>query len=701
MRLNNLTLPSVRMLLGVFIALMAWVILFAVAAPYAHAQTPTNTGTELSCNAITTCFAVVIYWIGPGLASKVAAVGAYFFSMMIGMSLNSTAYALQFLTDGWTMVRDLANMAFIFILIYIAMVVMLEAETAGTIKTLAVVIVIALLVNFSFFFTRVVIDTGNILAIQFYNAIDRVQDPANGKDGLISGTGFKDLSISVMGAGQVQTLLSQQLFSNISGNADNSVVSGGSWAALGVFTVIYFAVAAFFWMLFFAFIQVGIKFLLRIVALWFLLMASPLAFVARTMHNTEGYFKKWLTLLIQYALYPAIFMFMFLMLTRFSSAIMTSGVSGGGGIFNGISDSILSAKGAGADTYSVVIAAIASVGIRMGFLIALLYVSLRVADWVCTETSSLAATVSGAAGAGMGKVVQAGAAGSAWTARQTVGRGAYAASRSQLVNRFAARSSLGTALKGTLASVGSAQLDVRNAPGSGLLGKGAELAYGSKIDVGTPGGKGGFAKSVENRKKQIEERAKAFKGDAVDVRKAKKAAIAAFDKENGAGAYNDRIAKLAQQINNAKKLESSYTAKAAKTGGATSARYQAAAQDAKTMAEKASKELADIQKKTDGSAIVKANEKALAQRLAQRYGTRNLGNLGMPSRGSILGAAAAEKVAKGKSQEEELIEHIKHLSHGDHKEEEKHADAKPAAKPAAAPKAAAPKDDHGHGDAHH
>ena len=100
-----------------------------------------------------------------------AYIGGYVFSFAVQLTLQSVTYSLDFLTSGWTAVRDIANMAFIFILIYIAVVIIFKAETSGTMTMLAWVVVMALLINFSFFLTRVVVDAGNILAVQFYNAI--------------------------------------------------------------------------------------------------------------------------------------------------------------------------------------------------------------------------------------------------------------------------------------------------------------------------------------------------------------------------------------------------------------------------------------------------------------------------------------------------------------------------------------------------
>jgi hypothetical protein len=94
------------------------------------------------------CLSNVVYVFTVGLGSGLAYVGSYFFDMTVRLSLDSASYALDFLSSGWTAARDLANMAFMLILVYIAFVVMFQAETTGTIQTLAWVVFIALIINF-------------------------------------------------------------------------------------------------------------------------------------------------------------------------------------------------------------------------------------------------------------------------------------------------------------------------------------------------------------------------------------------------------------------------------------------------------------------------------------------------------------------------------------------------------------------------
>ena len=454
-------------------------------------------GCDLPGVGFSKCVAAVVYWIGPGLASYVASIGAYFFSIVVQLSLNSTAYALDFLSTGWTTVRDIANMAFIFILIYIALQVMLAAETSGTIKTLAVVIVIALLVNFSFFFTRVVIDAGNIVAVQFYNALP--------DQGHISGTNTKDLSLSIMGAVQLQKLYGQQAFDQASKACGTS---SGVTCALIVSTTVYISVAAMLWMLFFAFLQVGIKFMMRIVGLWFVLIASPLAFVAKTMKQTSHFFDDWLQYLIKFSFYPAIFLFMYWILTKFTMAILPSGKN------ESIFTSLLNASSA-ADPTTGITTAIATVAIRMGFVIAVLYVGLKVSDWIVKEGSATAMKVSGwSTGKAFGLAGFAG--------RNSVGWLGQRASETATMRNWAAKGGvLGRTLWRGAGALGKGSFDARGLPGArtalGVLG--GDVITGSRVDVGEASKKN-FKDSSDARIAWREKEAAALKPSEGQVYKA-------------------------------------------------------------------------------------------------------------------------------------------------------------------------------------
>src|SRR3989344_5113575 len=121
---NNAMRYNLKIIIPAIVLAAMLLSMAPIGAPVAHAAEPPNDkissdfGCDLPGVGFSKCVAAVVYWIGPGIASIVASIGAYFFSIVVQLSLNSTAYALDFLSTGWTTVRDIANMAFIFILIY-------------------------------------------------------------------------------------------------------------------------------------------------------------------------------------------------------------------------------------------------------------------------------------------------------------------------------------------------------------------------------------------------------------------------------------------------------------------------------------------------------------------------------------------------------------------------------------------------------
>ena len=79
---------------------------------------------------------------------------------------------------GWTTIRDLINLFFIFILLYAAISTILQYGNYQLKNVLAKIIIAALLINFSLMIGKMVIDASHILAWEFYNRID-VNDTAN------------------------------------------------------------------------------------------------------------------------------------------------------------------------------------------------------------------------------------------------------------------------------------------------------------------------------------------------------------------------------------------------------------------------------------------------------------------------------------------------------------------------------------------
>ena len=485
------------------------------------------------------CLSGVVYVFTVGLGSGLAYISAFMLDTSVSLSLNSAAYALTFLSAGWTTTRDLANMAFILILVYLAFTIMFRAETTNTIRTLAWVIFIALIINFSFFFTRVVIDAGNILAVQFYNSVGT---GPNGKTVTMaetfaatnSGTGAlantatgaisyvmpngtlentKDLTASIMHGLNVQELFSNSGFKSFAGNS-------GFGSKIIVLLMLYFAVGACYFILAAMFLAVGVKFIIRIAVLWFLIIASPLAFVCKAVPNKphiSGQYDKWQSMLVSHAFYPAFFLFIFF----FLSVIMAS-MNADGGIMGNLAkdlNALAANPNLGGGTYLLNL--IAVVFIRLGLVIAMLYIALKASEALSVKGSEVARSVTGFAFSQTGRLASAPV---GYFARNTIGWGGAAmANKSADFERKAVKAPFlkklafngaAKATKSVGTSLGTATFDPRNAPGASILKKGVQKITSGPINAGSPPAGGYIAQKKERDeriKKEQDARAKLIK----------------------------------------------------------------------------------------------------------------------------------------------------------------------------------------------
>lgn len=404
----------------------------ATAASRLQGNATTDASNDIECHwtgDYSICLTNIVYIFTVGLMSSIAYVSAYFFNFAVHLSLQGPIYALDFISEGWTMMRDVANMAFIFVLISMAFTIMLRAETAKTLSALALVIVVALVVNFSFFMTRVVIDMGNITAIQFYNLIEAgpisqaaatpgqytatvpavagsIQAVTNFV-GLTNGSAnsTKDLTASIMNALKIQNILNTKSFTDFY----TSQTGIGGWVTIVItLSFIYIAIGIMLGILAGSFLFTGAKFIMRIVGLWFVIMASPLAFIAfaieKKKEGKSSWYHMWQGSLIKYAFYPAIYLFMFFILTRFMADLGSGCANNIGADATGNSCFIdalfadLPSDPANTGFITKIAGSIANVGIRMGFIVAILYLALSIADMIVKQGSSYAQSFSSKVG---------------------------------------------------------------------------------------------------------------------------------------------------------------------------------------------------------------------------------------------------------------------------------------------------------------
>jgi Skp family chaperone for outer membrane proteins len=105
----------------------------------------------------------------------------YFFNILVDRTIiqfGSTEAGKGVLTEGvktgintaWSAFRDLANILIIGFFTFIAVNIILGTRTYGDKKLIARVLIIAILINFSLLFTKIIIDFSNFTATQFYKA---------------------------------------------------------------------------------------------------------------------------------------------------------------------------------------------------------------------------------------------------------------------------------------------------------------------------------------------------------------------------------------------------------------------------------------------------------------------------------------------------------------------------------------------------
>ena len=472
------------------------------------------------------CLSNIVYDFTVFPMSMFAYVASFIFDVGLQVTLSSITYSQDFVTQGWTTVRDIANMAFIFMLVYLAIIIVLRADTSNTMRMLAAVIIVALLINFSFFFSRLVIDGGNLLAVQFYNAIS-VQTLKTTAQGTAAASHLpavmantKDLTYNIMQLIGVQTLLSSDSFAV----AFQKQPEHGFFTNFAIFSFIYIVVAIILAILTFVFISVGIKFLYRVVILWMLIVVAPLAFVAGALNdskgiNTRGLFKQWMSLLVGYAFYPAVFLFMYVLINLFCAQM---GSQQGGLLSSSLKDANLS-TGDGIGGFLIPLAvAIASISIRLGLLVLLLMLTMKAADAVMKKSGSFAnAAATTATNWSANKMI--GATGS--FGRNTFGRAGERFAQSSVGQKMAASNAIGRSLYRVADKAGRSSWDVRGVSG---LSKTVDTVVGTKLSAAP---KKSFAASAEERVKQKVAFSEKLKPNAATLDKAHKQAVAEFPKE--------------------------------------------------------------------------------------------------------------------------------------------------------------------------
>lgn len=227
--------------------------------------------------------------------------------LIIGMGdlLNRAGFGFS-IEVAWIVVRDLMNIFFVFGLIYVGMSLILGIQKYDIKRQITFIIIGALLVNFSLFFAKFVVDVANITATEIYEELIFAEAP-----------GFED-RINVGISGQFMSAMGiSSFFDPRSGvftdaeeyeNIDLGFVLVGS---------LFLLVAAF------VFAAAAIMIIIRFVILVFLMIFSPIAFGALAFPQTEKYAFDWWRMLFKQAFFaPALLFLLFISLQVLNGTII-------------------------------------------------------------------------------------------------------------------------------------------------------------------------------------------------------------------------------------------------------------------------------------------------------------------------------------------------------------------------------------------
>lgn len=267
--------------------------------------------------------------IGNWFASKVwdvvigvLAILAYFCKLLLmyagqalDVTLNPNLYSgianNQMVVGGWIIVRDVCNLFFLLVLLFIAICTILKIEKYHAKKTLLMLIIMALLINFSKPIAVFIFDGSQLLMNMFLSEITK------------SGQGSPSAKL----AGDIAKFLYNDLTAQLNTQKGSMEIA-----------VYYLFLVVFLFMFAVALFVMAIFMIIRIIAIMILVIVSPLAFFAAIVPDFSKMSSKWWSSLFEYSYYgPAAAFFIFLA-TKFSIASSTSNIlpqiniQGGGSI---------------------------------------------------------------------------------------------------------------------------------------------------------------------------------------------------------------------------------------------------------------------------------------------------------------------------------------------------------------------------------
>lgn len=239
------------------------------------------------------------------LVGLVLSVATKIFNTIIG---ESSFIGNDIVKQGWPFIQGVANLGFIFALLYIALATTLRMESVGASiqRLLPKLLIGALLVNFSLVIGGVLIDTSRLVMALEINLVGGVN-----KENLL-----KKL-VDQTAALKNQTASLDQKF-HLDGSKDTPQDS------LESFFIKQLLVTSTLVALCFGIFIISVNLFIRYIAILILLIFSPLAYLAIALPQTTGYAKQWWSMFLKWVAYGPIVLFFLAIILRLQSTNLLS-----------------------------------------------------------------------------------------------------------------------------------------------------------------------------------------------------------------------------------------------------------------------------------------------------------------------------------------------------------------------------------------
>lgn len=215
--------------------------------------------------------------------SLVLGLAASFLDMAITLSMNNiaSAYIVQV---GSTIIRDVANMFFIVVLLIMAFATILRIPNYGAKENLPKLIIGALLINFSVVIVTPLIDFSQVLVKYFSSAIP---------DGFGASLKF-GMNLAAMWDPNSSYF---DKFLDTLWVSFPDIVSHFLNIAVLIVAIVAFAAGFFF-------------LIVRMIALWLLLIFSPIVWIAWALPATKKYWDDWWTSFLKWVMFAPVYVFL-------------------------------------------------------------------------------------------------------------------------------------------------------------------------------------------------------------------------------------------------------------------------------------------------------------------------------------------------------------------------------------------------------